>query len=219
MFMLKRILWSVGGMLSVIYPFSLSVCLEKVKNTLYTGYLRRCFRYMGEGCNIMYKASALLGLQYVTVGEHTVFGTHLRLTAWNCSKKVGQELPHIIIGSGCNFGERNHITAFNEIIIGDNLLTGPNVLITDNSHGTFTRDNLETAPVERELISKGGVVIGDNVWIGCNACIMPGVHIGDGAIVGANSVVTKDVPSHCMVVGAPAKIIKDICSDMPKKNG
>jgi acetyltransferase-like isoleucine patch superfamily enzyme len=65
-------------------------------------------------------------------------------------------------------------------------------------------------PMMRPLISKGKVIIGDNVWIGEGAMILPNVHIGEGAIIAANSVVTKDIPAYSIAVGIPAKIIKNI---------
>ena len=60
------------------------------------------------------------------------------------------------------------------------------------------------------MYSKGPVIIQDNVWIGEKATILPGVTIGEGAIIGANSVVTKDVPAKSLVVGCPAKIVKTL---------
>ncbi len=60
------------------------------------------------------------------------------------------------------------------------------------------------------MVSKGPVVIGNNVWLGNNVCVMPGVTIGDGAIIGANSVVTHDVPAYAVAAGVPAKIIKQL---------
>lgn len=66
------------------------------------------------------------------------------------------------------------------------------------------------APNQRPLYSKGAVHIGNNVWIGQNACIMPGVTIADGAIIAANSVVTHDIPAYSVAAGAPAKVIKHI---------
>ena len=60
----------------------------------------------------------------------------------------------------------------------------------------------------QEAISKGDIVIGDDVWIGCNATIMSGVNVGQGAIIAAGAVVTKDVPSYAIVGGVPAKVIK-----------
>ena len=65
-------------------------------------------------------------------------------------------------------------------------------------------------PQKRPLYSKGAVFIGDNVWIGDKATILPGVKIGEGAVVAANAVVTKDVPAYSMVAGNPAKVIKQI---------
>lgn len=93
-------------------------------------------------------------------------------------------------------------------MIGNNVLTGPDVLITDNAHGEAKRKWMDIHPSFRPLYSKGEVVIGDNVWIGQGAMIMPGVHIGDGAIIAANSVVTQDVPAYCVAAGVPAKVVK-----------
>ncbi|MBQ4059178.1 MAG: hypothetical protein IJD40_09635 [Lachnospiraceae bacterium] len=67
---------------------------------------------------------------------------------------------------------------------------------------------MNISPVQRKLSSKGPVKIGKNVWIGRCTSILSGVTIGDNVIVGANSVVTHDIPDNCMAVGVPAKIIK-----------
>lgn len=64
------------------------------------------------------------------------------------------------------------------------------------------------APVAKELPLKGDTVVGNDVWIGQNTTILPGVHIGDGAIIGLNSVVARDVPPYTIVAGNPAKIIR-----------
>ena len=82
--------------------------------------------------------------------------------------------------------------------------------ITDNSHGDTSIDIRSYPPISRPLVSKGKVVIGENVWIGDKATILPGVSIGDGAVIGANAVVTKDVPPYSVVVGNPAKIINKV---------
>ena len=83
-------------------------------------------------------------------------------------------------------------------------------IITDNFHGSNTLAELVIPADERKLYSKGPVIIGNNVWTGRNVCIMPGITIGDGAIIGANAVVTKDVPANSIVGGVPAEIIKTI---------
>lgn len=117
-------------------------------------------------------------------------------------------IPEIRIGDGCMIGQYNHITAVRRIIIGNNLLTGRFVLITDNSHGGINREELKIHPAKRDLSSKGEVVIGNNVWIGDKVSILPGVHIGDGCIIGSNSVVTHDFPAFSVIAGSPARLIK-----------
>lgn len=161
--------------------------------------------------------SKLMGPQYISIGKNTSFGDFLFLTAWRQYRylsgsdiKIQQLKPSISIGDNCNFGAFNHITSINNIIIGDNCLTGKWVTITDNSHGTISAKEMEVAPLLRPVFSKGPVVIGKNVWIGDKATILPAVNIGDGAIIAANAVVTKDVPPYAVVGGNPAKVIKII---------
>lgn len=160
----------------------------------------------------------ICGEEYIHIGDGTAFGMHLFLTAWPFFAYKDKEgctqtqffSPEICIGNNCYFGAYNHITAINRIQIGDNLLTGKWVTITDNNHGETTFDSVSIPPIKRALTSKGSVVIGDNVWIGDKATILAGVTIGDSAIIAANSVVTQDVPSYSVVAGIPAKVIKEM---------
>ena len=151
----------------------------------------------------------------ISVGSRTSFGDWIYLTAWDKYKciKYGEEYlqqlnPELVIGADCCFGAFNHITCTNKIIIGDRCLTGKWVTITDNSHGRTDYQSLQIAPIRRPIYSKGPVIIGNDVWIGEKATILPGVTIGNGAVVAANTVVTKDVPAYSVVAGNPARIIK-----------
>lgn len=148
-----------------------------------------------------------IGKKYINLGDRVVFGNNCVLTAYY---KHWKECftPSIVIGNCCNFGEYNHITCTNKITIGKSLLTGRWVTITDNSHGKTDFEHLLLPPLERPIISKGAVTIGDNVWIGDKATILPGVHIGDGAVIAANTVVTKDVPAYVVVAGNPGVVVK-----------
>jgi len=155
--------------------------------------------------------------QCITIGDGTWFGEGVFLTAWDQFNSLVEGKPHmqhftpsIVIGKNCHFGVQNHITSTNSITIGDNLLTGKWVTITDNAHGEFTLEQLSMDPLKRPISSKGPVVIGNNVWIGDKATILPAVTIGDGAIIAANAVVTKDVPAFSVAAGNPARIIKTI---------
>lgn len=141
--------------------------------------------------------------EHITLGSGIVHRFCI-LTAW----KIRGIAPSIEIGDGFSLGEYTHITAIGHMKIGKNLLTGRWVTITDNNHGNTDYDSLVIPPTQRAIVSKGDVFIGDNVWIGDKATILPGVTIGDGAVIAANTVVTKDVPAYCVVVGNPAKVIK-----------
>ena len=147
------------------------------------------------------------GGNYITVGQGTTILRGAILTAWD---SYGRQTfsPSIEIGRNCALGEHIHVTACNCITIGDNLLTGRYVYISDNSHGRTDGSGLDLHPLDRELFSKGPVHIGNNVWIGERACILPGVTIGDGAIIGAGAVVTKDIPPYCVAAGVPAVVVK-----------
>lgn len=149
----------------------------------------------------------LLGLKYFSVGKGTIFEPKAELTAWEqyCGFTY---TPRITIGRNCHFGRACHITAINEITIGDNLLTGQYIIISDNAHGDSTADQLSIPPSERKLTTKGPVRIGNNVWIGDRVAILSGVTIGDGAIIGSNAVVTHDVPAGSVVGGVPARVLK-----------
>lgn len=176
---------------------------------LYTYLCRHRFGHWGKGSHISWNPMRLKGLKYVSVGDGTFIDNGVQLTAWDFHNGI-HFTPSIVIGNGCTIRENAHITAINSITIGDNLLTGTNVLITDNSHGQSTREHMSIPVTKRPLYTKGPVVIGNNVWLGNNVCVMPGVTIGDGAIIGANSVVTHDIPAYSVATGIPAEITKQL---------
>ena len=112
--------------------------------------------------------------------------------------------PILKIGHNVCLGFRCHIGCINYISIGDNVLVGSNVLITDHSHGKS--EECELSPNDRKLYSKGPVVIENDVWIGDNVCILPDTKIGHHSIIGANSVVIHDIPPYSIAVGSPAEV-------------
>lgn len=175
-------------------------------STIRTMWIRSAFKSCHQTVRFG-KFDILEGMSFISIDECTGFGDGLTLTAW---KEFNGQIfdPEITIGSNCWFGLYNHISAINKISIGNGCLTGKWVTIVDNDHGRTDFDSLKQMPVRRELVSKGPVVIGNNVWIGDKATILSGVTIGDGAVVAANSVVTKDVPAYSVVGGNPAKVIK-----------
>ena len=153
---------------------------------------------------------SLKGGGNIHIGNNNSFGHGLFLTTWHSSLC---ENPMIKIGDNCAIGAYNHITCINKIVIGDGFLSGKWVTITDNSHGDTDFSSLKIGPTKRPLVSKGPVIIENNVWIGDKATILPGVTIGEGSVVAANAVVTKDVPPFSVVAGVPARIVNNHSKD------
>lgn len=136
-------------------------------------------------------------------------------------KKKGQNLifskrgvfvrpEEISIGNNVFISSNFHISARN-LVIGNNIMIGPNLVIECDNH-IFDIVG-ETMFQNRNLRNIKGVVIKDDVWIGANVIILPGTTIGEGSIIGAGSVVTKDIPDYSICVGNPCKKIKNRFSD------
>lgn len=164
---------------------------------------------------ILFKPHQLKGTKHITIGHKSSIESGGILTAWT-SYGTDKFSPTIQIGDYCSIGEHAHISSINRISIGNGVLTGRYVYISDNAHGSGSFDERKISPVKRKLYSKGPVVIGDNVWIGERVCILAGVTIGDGAIIGANAVVTHDIPPYCIAAGVPAKVIRYIKDETQK---
>ena len=125
----------------------------------------------------------------------------------------------IEIGDGCYLGRYSIIRAANSVKIGNNVLIAHSVTIIDtDSHekNSIERANSyymmlnEGIPDKAGNIANSPIEIKDYAWISYNVCILKGVTIGEGAIIGAGSVVTHDIPDYCLAYGNPAKVIKKI---------
>jgi acetyltransferase-like isoleucine patch superfamily enzyme len=175
---------------------------DKIKSTLSQ------FKSVGNDINIQGEYF-FINPKYISIGSdfHTLF--NLRLEAWD---KYGADsyTPEIIIKNNVRFGADCHIGCINKVIIGNNVLIASKVFITDHTHGQVSRAELEKTPLERPLFSLGPVIIEDNVWIGENVVVMPGITIGKNSIIGANAVVTKSVPENSVAVGVPATILRTL---------
>ena len=207
-----------------IFKYEFYEWLSQKKDLLRSYWLKSYFLYCGD--NVLFQGvKKICGSNLISIGSGTHFGCDLFLTVWKTDHRENSSIndlnknnsvfisgiqPQIKIGEGCNFGAYNHITCINKIIIGHGVLTGKWVTITDNSHGSMNYESLLIQPLIRDVVSKGSVVIGNNVWIGDKVTILPGVTIGDNAVIAANSVVTKDIPSFSVAAGIPAVILKNV---------
>lgn len=190
---------------------SVNFVFKRICNRIYTWWIKSLIGTMGAGTRVYYPCSLHGGgSQNINIGENTCIQSHCILGCW---LNYNNDLNHsssIIIGNNCTIGEYCQISAIKKITIGNGLLTGRYVYIGDNSHGGLSWREASIPPARRELKSKGEIIIGNNVWVGERVTILGGITIGDNVIIGANSVVTHDVPSNSVVAGVPARIVKQL---------
>lgn len=191
---------------SVVYNYRLNQSFLRLKDLVFTIWIRNFIGKVGENV-VIHRGVSFYGIKNITIGDNTIVQNYTSIYA-HYQYKEQTFTPVILIGKNCNIGPYNHITSVNKIVLKDGVLTGNRVTISDNNHGSFCKKDLVVPPAERDVVTKKDVEIGENVWVGDNACILSGVHIGKGCVVAANAVVTKDVPPYCLVAGVPAKIIK-----------
>jgi acetyltransferase-like isoleucine patch superfamily enzyme len=172
------------------------------KNSLYTRLLKGNFGRIGKKtyiCPPFHSNNA----KQIYIGDNCI----IHSGSWlECVEKYGKDFsPRIDIGEGTYIGNGAHIIACSHMKIGKNVLFANGVYISDNLHGY---EDINTPIMAQTLINPGPVTIEDEVWLGENVCVLPNVTIGRHSVVGANSVVTKDIPPYSVAVGTPAKVIK-----------
>ena len=113
----------------------------------------------------------------------------------DCGKNITVG-KNVFINSGCRFQDQGGIT------IGDGALIGHNAVLATLNH--------DFSPEKRSSMHPAPVVIGKNVWLGANVTVVPGVTIGDNAVIAAGAVVTKDIPAGTIAAGVPAKVLREL---------
>lgn len=169
--------------------------LKNIKNKLIFGHCGRNV-YIRPGGQIVRPRLISLG-DNVRIGKNTDVYVHPK-------RRDSKEII-LKIGNNVHIGNYNIIAARSSVVLEENVLLGPGVIIVDHSH---QYENVE-APIKLQEVSEGGPVrIGRDSWIGANVFVFPNVTIGRHAVIGANSVVKQDIPPYSVAVGAPAKVVK-----------
>ncbi len=185
-----------------------------IDSILFRANRRQCKRWTFQKSGIFYSTSKVVNCslrpERIKIGNNSHIQGELLVFAYGGS---------IDIGDNCFVGENSRIWSGEKIVIGSHVLISHSVNIIDtNSHEL---DYLERAqgfkklideghPKEKKSIIAAPIIIEDYVWISFNAIILKGVKIGKGAIIGAGSVVTKDVAEFTFVAGNPAKFVKNL---------
>lgn len=134
-------------------------------------------------------------------------GATLRLGRWcwlGHGTKIRVHEGEVSIGAKTVFGQECTISAFQHVSIGRECIVADRVMLIDFDHGVVEVER----PIRLQGIYKRDLRVGHNVWIGYGACLLRGVTVGDNAVIGTSSVVTKDVPTNAVVGGIPARVLR-----------
>jgi acetyltransferase-like isoleucine patch superfamily enzyme len=144
----------------------------------------------------------------IQLGKGFTCGHGCRIEA--CNYGLSKNNLSLRIGDNVEINDFVHISAFSRVDIGDDVLIASKVYISDVNHGNVGDGEVYDISIPHRLQEPHArpIVIEDNVWIGESVCILGGVTIGRGSIIGAMSVVTRSIPPHSIAVGNPAKVIK-----------
>lgn len=208
MIVLRCICIQVGWMLSLFFSERVKKTIKRVRDFLYSKVVMHWFLRTGNRiriCSPLY----LSGGKYISIGNNFSILSRARIEAIDCYNEKRFN-PKITIGDNVVINSDFHIGAIGNIEIEDNVVIASRVYISDHTHGKLDRNDIYINVADRYLYSKGPVCIGKNVWIGEGCCILPNVRIGENTVIGANSVVTKDIPSNVIAAGVPCRVIRNI---------
>ena len=165
------------------------------RDVLYTGLIRGQFGALPRSSVVRWPFEGS-GFERIFIGEEVVLNP-------GCGLGTGKH-GQIRIGNGTAVTERLHIWAEESVTIGERVLIAHNVQIHDSRHRTDDRD---AAIRDQGMCETRPIEVKDGAWLGANAVILGGVTVGRNAVVGANAVVTADVPDFGVAVGVPARVL------------
>jgi acetyltransferase-like isoleucine patch superfamily enzyme len=165
----------------------------------------RRYRALGSGSCLAIPPGPVINEGWIAIGEATLIGPNVSLAAGLPGEPLDPAAPPIIrIGDRCNIGRGSSLNGRVGLVIEDDVTTGPNVYVTDHNH---RYDDL-ALPIGRQWGNEAPVRIGAGSWLGTGVVVLPGADIGRHVTVAANSVVRGAVPDHCVIAGAPAKVVR-----------
>lgn len=172
--------------------------------------------FLGKNTSIRYKHKIKLG-KTIYIGNNVqinalsedgiIIGNNVSIhnnTIIDCTGVISEIGSGIVIGNNVGISQNCFIQVRGKVTIGDDVIIGPNVSIFSENH--IFKD--KSIPTRLQGVSRQGVNIGSNVWIGTKAILLDGINIGSNSVIAAGSVVTKDVEENTIVAGVPAKTLK-----------
>jgi acetyltransferase-like isoleucine patch superfamily enzyme len=177
--------------------------MKKIRLLLYYIFTYPTYKMLlgGIGTRSRLIRATIDGHKRVFIGNKVYINTGGWLA---CEPLTGNINAQLHIGDGTYIGRFCHIYATSKIEVGHKVLMADKVYLSDNLHG---HADITQPVIDQPVQQVNPVIIGDGAWLGENVCVI-GASVGKNSVIGANSVVTKDIPDFCVAVGAPAVIIK-----------
>lgn len=172
-----------------------------VKRDIVTALYTKKFEKFGHD-SVLYHPLCIRGRENICIGNHTTILNGVRMQVYN---DLTGEQSKIKIGDNCYIGYNNTFLAGGNITLEDGVLMASNILISSENHSI---DPESPDYYMNQKLSCAPIVVGEGTWIGEKVSILSGVTIGKKCVIGAGSIVTKDIPDFSIAVGSPAKVIK-----------
>jgi len=195
---MKTAMAFIGNILVIWRQFG-ALCIRQ--------HLLRSLGHAGRGVSLGENVR-LHGARHIQIGADAVIGHHVTLralTRYPWTDPPQTFTPVLRLGRGCFVSNFTHISCVRRIEIGAEVMIADHCFISDSQHGH--RDP-GLSVMRQPLETPGEVHIGDGAWLGAGVCVFGNIRIGCNSVVGANAVVTRDLPDRCVAAGVPARVIR-----------
>ncbi len=188
------------------YLFRLTRWVERAGTVGPKDATAKRFAKFGAGSALVFPPGALFGEQFIEIGEHTLIGPYVTMSAGLFGEKLHTATGWSLrFGNNCSIGRNGFFVSRVGIDVGDDVTMGPNVYVTDHNH----RYDDISLPIKQQWMTEAPVTIGPGCWLGAGAVILPGAQLGRNVVVAAGSVVRAgDYPDFSVVAGVPAKVVR-----------
>ncbi len=166
-------------------------------------YARR-FAAFGRGAALLAPQGVIYNERYIAIGDETMIGPGVTLAVGIGPEQEMLSSPVVSLGRRCVIGRGSHIVGHWRVELGDEIQTGPYVYITDQNHSYADPDR----PIGWQTPREAAVRIGSGSWLGAHVVILPGTVLGEHTTVAAGAVVRGEFPSHVVIGGVPARVLR-----------
>jgi len=183
---------------------TLVTLIRRIARFSETQYIRAVLKSCGRNFRLE-SGARVLHPEFISISDDVTINSYIWFSVVPLTG--GENAPSLEIGKGAYIGRFVTIACTNRIVIGQDVMISDRVFITDTFHG-FSDISMPVS--QQPLYSPGVVEIGHGTWVGIGACILPNVRVGKNCVIGANAVVTHDIPDYHIAVGVPARISRRV---------